>query len=96
MSEVEVEQPFKRARTICGELDNPRELFPALFGLWSVYHVRGQSNEARESGARLLKLAESLDDRIPLIMAHYTGRDFSPYRETFFGARASNEDARHI
>jgi predicted ATPase len=70
-SAVEVEQPFKRARAICGQLDNPRELFPALFGLWSVYHVRGQYNEARESGARLLELAESLDDRISLIMAHY-------------------------
>ncbi|MGO9263480.1 MAG: AAA family ATPase [Candidatus Binataceae bacterium] len=66
----EVERPFDRMRELCQRLDDPTELFPALFGLWSVYHVRGLYREARKSATELLERAETAKDPALLLMVH--------------------------
>ena len=38
----EVEQAFLRVRELCERMGDPSEISSALFGLYAVYHVRGQ------------------------------------------------------
>jgi class 3 adenylate cyclase/predicted ATPase len=67
----EVEQAFTRALEICEHLRNPPEVFFALFGLWSNYHVRGAYRAARDRARQLLRLAQSTGDHTHLVLAHY-------------------------
>jgi predicted ATPase len=67
----EVEQAFTRALEICEHLGNPPEVFFALFGLYSNYHVRGGYAAARERARELLRLAQSTGDHTYLVLAHY-------------------------
>jgi len=67
----EVEQAFTRTLEICEYLDNPKEVFFALLGLWSNYHVRGDYRAARERARELLRLAASTVDHAHLVFAHY-------------------------
>src|SRR5713226_9335039 len=58
----EVERAFTRARELCERLGDPPELFPASFGLWVMYLVRGELRTASEFAERLLGLAQSAHD----------------------------------
>jgi class 3 adenylate cyclase/predicted ATPase len=67
----EVERAFTRARDLCERLGDRPELFHALFGLWSMHHVRGRFGTARERARQLLRRAQSANDPTLLILAHY-------------------------
>ena len=67
----EVEQSFTRALEICENLGNPPEVFLALYGLWSNYHVRGTYKAARDQARELLRLAQVSGDHTQSVLAHY-------------------------
>ena len=66
----EVERAFTRARELCERLGDPPELFPALFGLWAVYYLRGELRTAYELAEQLLQRAQSTHDPALLLLAH--------------------------
>src|SRR6202022_1368138 len=58
----EVERTYSRMQKLCERLGDPPELFPALFGLWIVYLLRGELRRAYELAEQLLRLAQSAHD----------------------------------
>src|SRR5262249_48487560 len=67
---LEVEQAFRRARLLCQEVSEGRELFPVLWGLWLYYAPRVESRITAELTEQLLALARSADDPALLVQAH--------------------------
>ncbi|NVK40066.1 MAG: AAA family ATPase [Oceanospirillaceae bacterium] len=66
----EVEATYTEALELCRLLgDTPRH-FPALMGLRTFYHVRGDLQTAHELGEQLLVLAEKAQDPELLLEAH--------------------------
>jgi predicted ATPase len=55
----EVERAYIRARELCEREGDPLELFPALYGLWLMHHVRGELRTTDELAEQLLRLAHS-------------------------------------
>ena len=68
----EVEDAYLRARELCERIDETRRLFPVLWGLWYVEHMRGNPDRARQMGERLLEVARENDDRDQLLEAHHS------------------------
>jgi class 3 adenylate cyclase/predicted ATPase len=66
----EVERAYMRARELCERLGDPPELFPALYGLCSMYFVRAEFRAAHELAERLLRRAQRADDSALLLYAH--------------------------
>jgi class 3 adenylate cyclase/tetratricopeptide (TPR) repeat protein len=92
-SAPEVERPYARARELCEQLGDLPQLLPVLFGLWSVYHVRGQFGRAREAGQDLLRRAEHANDPALLLMAHNALGETLVHRGEFLAARRHLENA---
>ncbi len=65
----EVEQAYTHARELCERLGDPPELFPALFGLWVVYLLRGELRTAYELAEQLQRRAQSAHDPARLLYA---------------------------
>src|SRR5262249_29320056 len=61
-SSTEVENLYLRARDLVDQLDDARQRVPALWGLWYVRYTRGQYEEARAAGERLLEAARNAND----------------------------------
>jgi predicted ATPase/class 3 adenylate cyclase len=59
---AEVERAFTRARELCERLANPSESFWVLYGLYTVYFVRGEMRPAQDLAEQLLRRAQSADD----------------------------------
>jgi tetratricopeptide (TPR) repeat protein len=66
-----VERAYTRARELCERLNDPPELFPALWGLWLVYLVRGELRTAYELAERLLRRAQGTPDPALLLYARF-------------------------
>jgi tetratricopeptide (TPR) repeat protein len=66
----EVESTYNRVLALCQQLGNAPQLFPALLGLRTFYHVRGRLQTARELGEQLLTLALEVQDPVLLLEAH--------------------------
>jgi tetratricopeptide (TPR) repeat protein len=66
----EVEQAYLRARELSQCVGETVQLFPVLFGLRSVYLVRGEIIRAHELSEQLLGLAQTENDTDHLIEAH--------------------------
>src|SRR5262249_970999 len=66
----DVERAYTRARMLCQQIGDTRQLFPVLVGLWNFYFVRGESQMACELGEQLLTLAESTNDPVRRLRAH--------------------------
>jgi predicted ATPase len=56
-ADAEVGQTFDRARELCTELGNESELFPAMWGVWSFYLVRGELRVAYPLARQLFQQA---------------------------------------
>lgn len=69
---TEVEAAYLRARELCERIDETRRLFPVLWGLWYVEHMRGNAERARQMGEQLLEVARENDDRDQLLEAHHS------------------------
>jgi predicted ATPase/class 3 adenylate cyclase len=67
---LEVERAFTRARELCERLDDPPQLFPALFGLWTMYFIRAELRTAHDIGEQLLQRAEEAHRPALLLLAH--------------------------
>jgi predicted ATPase len=66
----EVERAYSRARELCHLVGETAQLFPALWGLWVFYFVRGNLRMGRELGEQLLDLAASTKEVPLLLEAH--------------------------
>jgi predicted ATPase len=68
----EVLNAFGRARELCEQVGERRQLFQVLRGLFNVYLTRMELQRARELGEHLLALAEAVGDSGLRLEAHYT------------------------
>jgi predicted ATPase len=66
----EVEDVFTRARQLCHHVEITPQLLPVLFGLWRFYLHRGQLQTAHEFAEQALRLAQHVQDPLPLPEAH--------------------------
>jgi class 3 adenylate cyclase/predicted ATPase len=66
----EVEQAYARARALCQELGDPRQLMRVLYGLWVFYHTRAEFKTAYELAEQLLQLARQQRSTAPLLLGH--------------------------
>jgi predicted ATPase len=66
----EVAQTYTRARQLCQHLDDPRQLFPVLRGLWGYYLVRAELQTAHSLGEQLLAMARQVQNPAMLVAAH--------------------------
>ena len=67
----EVATAYTRARELCQQGGETPQFFPALWGLWTFYLVRAESQMVREVGEQLLSLAQSVQDPRLLLQAHH-------------------------
>jgi predicted ATPase len=70
-SSPEVRATYARARELCQQLGEIRQLFPVLFGLRRFHQVRGELLVARELGEQLLGLAQREHDPALLVEAYW-------------------------
>jgi predicted ATPase len=68
---LEVERTYAQALTLCQQMGETPQLFPTLVGLHRFYVLRGELQKTRALGERLLTLAQSAQDPVLLVTAHY-------------------------
>jgi predicted ATPase len=66
----EVGETYTRARQLCQSLDDPRQLFPVLRGLWRYYVMRAELQTAHALSEQLLDVAQQAQDAAMLVAAH--------------------------
>ena len=75
----EVEDVYTRAREICQQTGDTSQLFPVLWGSSQVYILRADVTKHRDIGKRLLSLAQSQQDPVSVMAAHWvTGAEAVP------------------
>jgi predicted ATPase/class 3 adenylate cyclase len=82
-----VERLYTWARALCRQVGETPQSFPALWGSWRLYFMRGELRTARELGEQLLSLAQRFQDTTLLLVAHqalggtlmYLGEQASAY-----------------
>jgi predicted ATPase len=67
----EVLDAYSRAEALCDRVGERADLFPAIWGQWMFRTGRGETKAGRRLGARLLALADKLDDIGLKIQAHH-------------------------
>jgi predicted ATPase len=67
----EVAEVYSRARTLCHQLGDTRQLFPVMWGLWMLANGRAGFETARELGEQLLGMAQQVQDPILTLQAHH-------------------------
>jgi predicted ATPase len=70
-SAPEVGQAYARARALCQQVDDPRQLSATLAGLLRFYLVRGDLQAAHEVGDQLLCLGQNQHDPTLLLWGHF-------------------------
>jgi predicted ATPase len=66
----QVQQTYAHAHRLCQQLGQTPQLFPALWGLRSFYHVRAEYHTAREIAEQLLQLAQITQNTDLLVEGH--------------------------
>lgn len=66
----ELRDTLERARTLCNELGNPAQLFPALHGMVKFYLATADHVRTESVGHELLSIAEECDDNALRLEAH--------------------------
>jgi class 3 adenylate cyclase/tetratricopeptide (TPR) repeat protein len=66
----EVEHLYTRARELCRQVSETPQLVPVLWGLTSFYGIKGDVQTATELAEQLMRLAQSLQDPVALLIAH--------------------------
>jgi predicted ATPase len=61
---------YSRARTLCEQLGNTRQLFEVLLGFAYYYQEQGASTQLQETNHQLLALAHDQQDPMRLLQAH--------------------------
>jgi class 3 adenylate cyclase/tetratricopeptide (TPR) repeat protein len=78
---TEVEQACERARTLAEQLRRPDKLYAPLWGIWSVYFLRGELGLALQAAAEVRAMAEGSGNRLLQV----TGRHAMAYTLAFRG-----------
>jgi predicted ATPase len=92
-SAPEVGSAYTRARALCEQHGDTRQLFVALHGLWLFHHVQADLLAAREAGERLLTMAEDLQDSALLVEARRALGSTVLWQGDFLLARTHLEQA---
>ena len=92
----ERERAYARARELCERVGDPPELFPALYGLWSVYFIQGGIRTGYQLAEQLLRLAQNAHDPPLLLYAHFALGDSSFWMGEVLSAREHLEMAISI
>jgi predicted ATPase len=87
----ERERAFTRARELCRQLGDTRQLFPMLHGLAAVHIVRGEFQLAHELIEQMLRIARSEQDQGLLVIAHHFLGQALYFQGEFVTARAHLE-----
>jgi len=66
----EVGETYAHARQLCQSLDDPHQLFPVLYGLWSYYCAGSELQTAYTLGEQLLTLAQQVQDPVMLVAGY--------------------------
>ncbi len=66
----EIEKPALRARELCQQLKESPQIVPVLWRLVILYQNRGELQTARELSEQMLRLAQNVQDRYLLSVAH--------------------------
>jgi predicted ATPase len=66
----EVMHAYSRARVLCQQLGDTSQLFPVLYGLWSVARLGVALQTAQDLAEELFHLAQSSHDPACLLIAH--------------------------
>ena len=67
---AEVERAYARARELCERLDEPPELFPAMWGLSLMHRLRGELRKSYELAEQMLWRAQNSGDPTFLLYGH--------------------------
>jgi class 3 adenylate cyclase/predicted ATPase len=67
----DVARAYERARSLCSEVDMPRELFTARFGLWFFSHMRLDLEGTAKFSNELLAMVEEKSDSDLVLEAHH-------------------------
>jgi len=101
-SAPEMRETYARARELCRQMGETRQLFPVLVGLWGFYNGRAELGTARQLAEQLLSIAEDRQDPDLLLIAHdtvgenmYSGGEFVPARTHLERASALYNPSRH-
>lgn len=89
----EVKSVFTRAHALCKQVENSEHMFLVVVGLWMYYTIRGQYEEALETAAQLIAIAEKDNDAGQLVQAHYANGSSRFYVGEFGAAKSSFEKA---
>jgi predicted ATPase len=89
----DVEHVYARARALCQQVGDTRQLFSVLWGLFYWHQVRGQLQRARAVGEELLGLARQLQDPGLFVVAHRAQGNASFWRGEFDLAHAHAQQA---
>jgi len=65
-----VEQAYARVRTLCQDIGDTPQLFPALWGLRSFYNTRAEFSTARTLAEQFLNLAHTTQSPDVILQAH--------------------------
>lgn len=69
-ADLETGAVYQRARQLCLKIDDPRRLFPVLYGLWNFENVGGRHENAKSIAEDLVALAEQHGDSGPIIAGY--------------------------
>ncbi|MBI3797530.1 MAG: hypothetical protein HY268_11275 [Deltaproteobacteria bacterium] len=86
-----MERAYIRARELCEQLGETRQLFSVLRGLWECYELQGKLGAAREFAEQLLGLAQNIADPALLVVAHNVLADNLLWEGQFVAARTHAE-----
>jgi predicted ATPase/class 3 adenylate cyclase len=92
----EVEATYTRALTLCEQIGDSSQLFPAQCGLRTYYSLRADYATARELGDRLLRIANNAHDPDLLIEAHSALGSSLFFQGDFDTAREHQEQMRAL
>ena len=67
----ELGQSYTRARELCEQLGDIRQLFPVLWGLWGFHLIRAEFQTGRELCEQLWQQAQASDDSAQHVEAHF-------------------------
>jgi len=90
---AEVERAYARSRELCERLDDPPELFPALWGIWLMHLLRGELPECYDFAEQLLRRAKGAADPTLLLYANLALGNTSYFMGEFLRAREQLEKA---
>jgi class 3 adenylate cyclase/tetratricopeptide (TPR) repeat protein len=89
----EVRKAFTRALELCEQIGDAPQLFQIAVGLWMYYIIASRMDEALDLGQRLLRIAESTQDPVQHMQAHYCLAFTQYYRAEFLAAKLMMEAA---